>query len=123
MSPGREGSIPSLSIGLKNMRDPVLDSILNPPHEEIHTAECSWHRDWHACDCGTFEEMSARSSAEEQGPSKPKVAGSTPAGRDIQIAQLELARQVSLTLIRDCDETIKDSLSNTFRNHIEALES
>ena len=105
------------------MRDPVLDSILNPPYEEIHIAECSWHRDRHTCDCGTFEEMSARSSVEEQGPSKPKVAGSTPAGRDIKIAQLELARQVSLTLIRDCDEAIRDSLSNTFRKHIEVLES
>ena len=78
MSLGREGSIPSLSIGLKNMRDPALDSILNPPNEEIHTTECSWHRDWHACDCGTFDDMSARSSVEEQGPSKPKVVGSTP---------------------------------------------
>ena len=105
------------------MRDPVLDSILNPPHEEIHTTECSWHYDWHTCDCGTFDDMRARSSVEEQGPSKPKVAGSTPAGRDIQIAQLELARQVSLSLIRDCDEAIKDSISNTFRNYIVVLES
>ena len=96
------------------MRDPALDSILNPPHEEIHTAECAWHRDWYTCDCGTFEDMSARSSVEEQGPSKPKVAGSTPAERDIQKAQLELAREVTLSLIRDCTQATIDEINRAF---------
>ena len=21
-----------------------------------HTKDCAWHRDWHACDCGVFDE-------------------------------------------------------------------
>ena len=96
------------------MRDPALDLILNPPYDEVHTAQCAWHRDWHACDCGTFEEMGARSSVEEQGPSKPKVAGSTPAGRTIQEEQLRLAKEVTLTIIRDCSLSIRNEINNYF---------
>ena len=47
-----------------------------------HSPDCAWHKDWHACDCGIFDDVvCTRSSEEEQGPSKPKVAGSSPAWR------------------------------------------
>ncbi len=104
------------------MRDEALDNILNPPHEELHVANCSWHKDWHACDCGALDDRYARSSVEEQEPSKPKVAGSTPAGRDIQIAQLKLAEDVAINLIRDCPEHTRLAIRIAFSSAIEQLD-
>ena len=61
MSLRREGSSPSLS-SESTMRDNYIDKLLNPSDEELK------------------DDMSARSSVEEQWPSKPLVAGSNPAG-------------------------------------------
>ena len=66
--------------------------------------------------------MRACSSVEEQGPSKPKVAGSTPAGRIIQVAQLKLAKDVAITLIRDCDEVTRVDIEAAFDAAINQLE-
>ena len=66
--------------------------------------------------------MRACSSEEEQGPSKPKVAGSTPAGRDIQIAQLKLAEDVAINLIRDCPEHTLQAIRIAFSSAIEQLD-
>ena len=66
--------------------------------------------------------MRACSSEEEQGPSKPKVAGSTPAGRIIKVAQLKLAKDVAITLIRDCDESTRVDIETAFDVAINRLE-
>jgi hypothetical protein len=86
------------------MRDNYIDKLLNPSDEELN------------------DDMSARSSVEEQWPSKPLVAGSTPAGRDIQTAQLNLAKDVSLNLIRDCPEHTRLAIQIAFSSAIEQLE-
>ena len=98
-----------------------LISILNPPHEELHATGCSWHRHSDLCDCGAFEDSCARSSVEEQGPPKSKVAGSNPAERDIQIAQLNLAKEATIQLIRDCPLHIQLSIQVAFSTAIEQL--
>ena len=103
------------------MRDPALDAILNPPHEEIHTTECAWHRDWHACDCGIFEDMSARSSEEEQRLPKPEVAGSNPAERDLAEHELKLAQATSRELIRDCPEHVQLFIHTAFETALICL--
>ena len=96
------------------MRDRALDNILNPPHEELHVANCSWHHDWNVCDCGALDDMCARSSVEEQGPSKPKVAGSTPAGRDLAVHELLLAQEVTQELLRHCSSQVYLNIHNAF---------
>jgi hypothetical protein len=35
--------------------EPSEDSLLREPKKEKHSPECKWHKDWHACDCGTFD--------------------------------------------------------------------
>jgi hypothetical protein len=103
------------------MSKPNSADKLITPHIELHTSGCSWNRNGHTCDCGTSEDLSACSSAEEQGPSKPGVAGSNPARRAIQIAQLELALEVSLTLVRDCPQTTKDTIIDSLTRCIQEL--
>tara|TARA_B100000073_G_C23625483_1_gene530339 strand:- start:415 stop:726 length:312 start_codon:yes stop_codon:yes gene_type:complete len=103
------------------MSNPSLTTEPTPAHIELHTSGCIWHRDRHNCDCGTFEDMSARSSVEEQGPSKPKVVGSSPTERDLQIAQLELAKEVTSSLIRDCSEATQLAILEAFSEEIDKV--
>lgn len=86
-----------------------------------HTADCAWHSDWHACDCGVFdEEISTRSSVEEQGPSKPKVAGSTPAGCDLAVHELLLAQEVAQELLRHCSSQVRLNIHNAFSRALQS---
>lgn len=103
------------------MSKPNSEDKLITSHIELHTSGCSWHRNRHACDCGTSEDLGACSSVEEQGPSKPKVVGSSPTRCAIQIAQLELALEVSLTLVRDCTQNTKDNIVSSFTRCIQEL--
>jgi len=35
--------------------EPSEDSLVREVGKEKHSPDCKWHKDWHACDCGTFD--------------------------------------------------------------------
>lgn len=100
------------------MRDAILESIINPSHEELHDNNCTWHTDSTRCNCGT---LSARSSAEDQRPPKSKVAGSNPAERDLFLDQVKLAERISIEVMRDCPNHIKEFIQSAYRAVKESL--
>ena len=36
--------------------EPSEDSLVRELGKEKHSPDCKWHKDWHACDCGAFDE-------------------------------------------------------------------
>jgi hypothetical protein len=35
--------------------------------DSIHTADCPWHNDWHACNCGAFDNLKIDYKNTEEG--------------------------------------------------------
>lgn len=87
------------------MRDQVVDRILNQPDDNVHTSECSWQEDTDTCSCGAVKNAQSRTTDQ----------------RDIQLAQLKLAKSVALTLIRDCSEQTRSSIRAVFSSEIGEL--
>lgn len=36
-------------------RKMVKHKILKTDDIEVHSKDCAWHKDWHACSCGVFD--------------------------------------------------------------------
>lgn len=87
------------------MINQVVDRILNQPDDNVHTSECTWQEDPDTCNCGAAK-AGTRSAADLY---------------DIRLAQLKLAQNVALTLIRDCTEHTRSRIQLAFSSAIQEL--
>ena len=87
------------------MINQVVDRILNQPDDNVHTSECTWQEDPETCNCGAAKD--------DTGPTADIY--------DIQLAQLKLAQNVALTVIRDCTEHTRSRIQLAFSSAIQEL--